>query len=117
MAAAAAAAGKRPTATGKPCRYGRFTSAEGSENVRVFLTSLCATSVLALGVSGVAGAQPQQGLVNVNIEDVNIVVPINVAANICGVDVDVLVLALVAQPGTQTFDCDATSNQDVTVSG
>jgi len=46
---------------------------------------LCATALLALGVAGVASAQPQQGLVNVNIEDVAVAVPINAAANICGV--------------------------------
>jgi hypothetical protein len=108
----------RPVAAeGVSCRDRRLQVGRGGENVRAFLTSLCATGVLALGVAGTAGAQPQQGLVNVNIEDNNIVVPINVAANICGVDVDVLVLALLAQRGTQTFDCDATSNQDVTVSG
>lgn len=85
--------------------------------MKAFFTSLCATSVLALGVSGVAGAQPQRGLVNVNIEDVTVVVPINAAANICGVDVSVLILAL-APTGTQQFtECDARSNQDVTVSG
>jgi hypothetical protein len=85
--------------------------------VRTFLASLYAACVLALGVAGAATAQPQQGLVNVNIEDVNIVVPINAAANICGVDVNVLILALQA-PGPQTFtDCDARSNQDVTVTG
>ncbi len=85
--------------------------------MRVFLTSLCATALLALGVAGVASAQPQQGLVNVNIGNVNVVVPINAAANICGVDLDVLILAL-APAGTQQFtDCDARGNQDVTVSG
>jgi hypothetical protein len=42
---------------------------------------------------------------------------INAAANICGVDVNVLILALQA-PGPPTFtDCDARSDQDVTVTG
>ena len=85
--------------------------------MRAFLTSLCASALLALGVVGVASAQPQQGLVNVNIEDVNVVVPINAAANICGVDLDLLILALAPAETQQFTDCDARSNQDVTVSG
>jgi hypothetical protein len=82
--------------------------------VRAFLTSLCASALLALGVAGVANAQ-QQGLVNVNIEDVTVVVPINAAANICGVSVNALNVFFEDFPG-QEFECDARSNQDVTVS-
>jgi hypothetical protein len=48
---------------------------------------------LALGLvaAGPAGAQPQQsGLVNVFAEDTTVQVPIGVAANVCGVAVNVL---------------------------
>jgi hypothetical protein len=80
--------------------------------MRAFITTLCATGLLALGVTGVAAAQPQQGLVNVNIEDVVVAVPINAAANICGVEVNVLSAALV---DAGFYECDARSNQDVTI--
>jgi hypothetical protein len=81
------------------------------------MAGLSASALLVAGIAAPAGAQPQQGLVNVNIEDVQVTVPINAAANICGVSVNVLVLALQA-PGPQTFtECDARSNQDVTVTG
>jgi hypothetical protein len=41
---------------------------------------------------------------------------VNAAANICGVDVDVILLAF-ASTGTQQFtDCDARADQTVTVS-
>jgi hypothetical protein len=81
------------------------------------MAGLSASALLFAGIAVPAGAQPQQGLVNVNIEDVTVVVPINAAANICNVDLDVLILAL-QDEGVQTFgDCDARSEQDVTVSG
>jgi hypothetical protein len=44
---------------------------------------------MAVGASS-AGAANQQGLVNVNVEDNTIQVPIAVAANICGVTVALL---------------------------
>jgi hypothetical protein len=52
-------------------------------------------AVLVAGVTAVsalpAAAQPQQdGLVNVNLNDIQIGVPIAVAANICDLDVNVL---------------------------
>jgi hypothetical protein len=61
--------------------------------MRRVLAALCASSLLALGVAGPAGAQDQNGLVNVAIGDVNILnnvdigVAAQVAANICGVKV------------------------------
>jgi hypothetical protein len=53
-----------------------------------------AASVLwasAMMLTGAAQAGQQQGLVNVNIENVTVQIPISVAANICGVSVNVLV--------------------------
>lgn len=55
------------------------------------LVSLIAALVVSLGMAAPAGAQTQQeGLVNVNLEGIDIGVPISVAANICDVDVNVL---------------------------
>jgi hypothetical protein len=80
-----------------------------------FLASVFASALLFVGLAAPASGQ-QQGLVNVNVEDVTVVVPINAAANICGVDVTVIALAF-APIGKQTFtDCDARGNQTVTVS-
>jgi hypothetical protein len=84
------------------------------------VASLFASALIFAGLAAPASAQ-QTGLVNVDIHNVlnnnTVTVPVNAAANICGVDVDVLVLALQA-PGEQTFtDCDARANQDVTVRG
>ena len=86
--------------------------------------SVAATGMLAAGgLTTTASAQPVNvgNLVNVNVSnvlnnnDVDVTVPINAAAAICGVDVDVLVLA--EQTGTlQDVTCDARGNQDVTVS-
>jgi hypothetical protein len=64
-----------------------------------------------------AAAQPvtQQGLVNVAITDTTIQVPISVAANICDVNVAVLVQDLVDDAAD--CDADATSEGSVTPAG
>ncbi|MGY1697003.1 MULTISPECIES: hypothetical protein [unclassified Geodermatophilus] len=74
-------------------------------------------SVAALGCGGVALAAPASaqpvftgGLVNVNIEDVNVQIPIGVAANVCGVSV-----AVIAEVQPAPFDCDAAVMQDLPV--
>ena len=55
-----------------------------------------------------ASAQPQQnGLVNVNLNDIDIGVPIAVAANIC--DLDVNVLAQQRKAGNTACEADAAS--------
>jgi hypothetical protein len=70
------------------------------------LASLFASALLATGIMApVASAQDQDGLVNVNVEnvlnnnDINVVVSVNaaaaIAANVCGVVVDANVLAAV----------------------
>lgn len=81
------------------------------------LVALLTSAVLAIGLAAAPAASGhQQGLVNVNIEnvandnEVAVTVPINAAANICGVTVAVL------SGATGTFtDCDARGNQTVTV--
>ena len=80
--------------------------------------SLFASALLFAGLAAPAAAQ-QTGLVNVEIRNVlnnntvNVVVPVSVAANICGVSVDVLTVDL-APDGIAT--CDARSGrQEITI--
>lgn len=60
---------------------------------------------------GSGGTVDQEGLVNVNITNVDAQVPITIAANICGVTVDVLAASLLQGP----VDCSA-NGQAATVS-
>src|SRR4051794_41587556 len=58
---------------------------------RTRLTALAVTGALSLGVAGSADAATQQdGLVNVNVENVTAQVPIGIAANVCDVNANVL---------------------------
>ena len=55
------------------------------------LSVVATAAALTLGAAGPASAQTtQDGLVNVNVEDVTILAPIALAANICDVNVGVL---------------------------
>ncbi len=77
------------------------------------LAALVATGALSLGVAGPAmGAQNQAGdsLVNVQVGDVTVQVPVAVAANIC--DVNVNVLAQQNKAGPTTCQADAESSAD-----
>ena len=85
--------------------------------MRIRSTGMTLASVAALGVGGVAlaapaGAQPvfTGGLVNVNIEDVTVQIPIGVAVNVCGVTV-----AVIAEVQPAPFDCEAAVMQDLPV--
>jgi hypothetical protein len=79
------------------------------------MRKLLATGAFAAASIGFAmnpaGAATQQGLVNVNLEDVTVQVPVAVAANVC--DTEVNVLARSFQFGKTT--CTATA-ESVTVS-
>jgi hypothetical protein len=77
-----------------------------------YLTALCAAALAVLTLAVPAPAAVQSGLVNVNVEDNTILVPVALAANIC--DVTVAVLASDLQDGTATCDALATSNATVT---
>lgn len=96
------------------------------------MASLCASSLLALGIVGTAAAQQEaDGLVVVQIDnvlnnnDVNVVVPVQaavaIAANVCNVDVDAAVLGAI-DAGGQDFvgTCDSRSRAfnegDLTIS-
>jgi len=57
------------------------------------LLAVCVTATLAVVAASPAAAQRQDGLVNVAITDTTVQVPIAVAANVCGVAVNVLATA------------------------
>ncbi|MGH2657875.1 MAG: hypothetical protein ACRDIZ_14485 [Actinomycetota bacterium] len=81
--------------------------------LRKLITPMLIAGTMSLGAAAPAAAQPtvQRGLVNVNVEDVTIQVPIAVAANICDVTVAVLVSDL--RDGSAV--CDAFAESDATV--
>jgi len=80
---------------------------------RKLIAPMLIAGTMSLGAALPAAAQPtvQRGLVNVNVEDVTIQVPIAVAANICDVTVAVLVSDL--RDGSAV--CDAFAESDATV--
>jgi hypothetical protein len=79
---------------------------------RKFMASIFTSAVVAVGIAGPAAAQPvvTGGLVNVTIIDAidvdrtTVQLPIAVAANVCGVDVDILAQAI---RDTGTANCEA----------
>lgn len=81
--------------------------------LRKLIAPMLIAGTMSLGAALPAAAQPtvQRGLVNVNVEDVTIQVPIAVAANICDVTVAVLVSDL--RDGSAV--CDAFAESDATV--
>ncbi len=76
------------------------------------LVALLIVSVAALAMSSTAAAQHQAGdsLVNVQIDDITVLVPIGVAANLC--DINANVLAVQAREGGAT--CTATAESTAT---
>jgi hypothetical protein len=81
---------------------------------KLFATMLIAV-VAALAATAPAGAARQSGLVNINVEDNVVQVPVAIAANVCDVTVAVLVSEL-SDTGTTTCDALATSGATVTPS-
>jgi hypothetical protein len=67
------------------------------------IATLAAMAMLVLATAAPTLAQ-QTGLVNVEIGDVTVAVPVAVAANICGVSVNVIATDFV---GTQDVVCEA----------
>lgn len=55
-------------------------------------------SAMSLVSAASADAQLQEGLVNLNVDDVTVQIPVAVAADICGVAVDVLAQGIVTGP-------------------
>ena len=75
------------------------------------LLALISVAVLMAVLTAAPALAQQSGLVNVNIEDTTIQVPIAVAANLC--DIDVVVLAEQVAEGTYTT-CEATAESRAT---
>ena len=85
--------------------------------MRRFFACMVAALSLAVGATaGTAGAQTtQNGLVNLNLENITVQVPVGIAANVC--DVNVAVLANLVDTGAADT-CKAVANataRDVTV--
>jgi hypothetical protein len=86
---------------------------------RKLAASLFASGLLAVGAAAPASAQPiiTGGLVNITIVDVlnnnevNVQVPIGVAANVCGIQANVLARGGIQEP----VDCTATTTQELPV--
>lgn len=73
------------------------------------LAALVAT--VALGLVPAGAAQPEQeGLVNVAVVDNTVQIPIGIAANVCGVSVNLLASATATAP----VDCDAVAGAEAT---
>jgi len=81
--------------------------------LRKLIAPMLIAGTMSLGAALPAAAQPtvQRGLVNINVEDVTIQVPIAVAANIC----DVTVAVLVSDLRDGSAACDAFAESDATV--
>ena len=77
-------------------------------STRMRFAALTAVGMLAIGLVAApsASAQTQSGLINANISNNTVQVPIAIAANICDVDINVLVQNL-AQTGQTTCIADA----------
>ena len=70
------------------------------------LTALCAAGVVSLGAAAPASAAvDQDGLVNVNVQNVTAQVPVGVAANVC----DIAANVLAQQLALGETECDATA--------
>jgi hypothetical protein len=81
--------------------------------MRRFLLILLTAALMAVSFTVTpASAARQSGLVNINVEDNVVQIPVAIAANICNVDVNVLVGRL---RDTGSSVCNATAFSDATV--
>ncbi len=71
--------------------------------------ALIAVCLTALGSASAASAQTQSGLVNVAVVNNTVQIPIGVAANVCGVAVNVLSQATITSPVSCTAVAGATA--------
>ena len=81
---------------------------------KIFLGALGSAALLTAGFAGPASAQPvtQKGLVNLNVSDVGVQIPVSLAANICDVSVAVLVANLI--DGAAPCDASSVSGAGIT---
>ncbi len=77
-------------------------------SVRIWVMSVVCAFTMVVGATGVADAQRQNGLVNVNLENlqlqlpVSVNVPVGIAVNACGINA--------AAIADQDFQCEAKNN-------
>src|ERR671914_242730 len=81
---------------------------------RFFAAALAAVTLSLMGATSVSAQPRQNGLVNINVSDNVVQVPVSIAANICGVTVAALVSDL-RQEGETTCDALAESGAEATV--
>jgi hypothetical protein len=79
--------------------------------VRPRLLAIFAAAVAALALATSAGAQNQSGLVNVAVVNNTVQIPIGIAANVCGVAVNVLAQAIDTGEATCTALGEATATR------
>jgi hypothetical protein len=77
--------------------------------IRATMAAFVAAISCLAGASAASAQTHQNGLVNLNLENITVQVPIGVAANVC--DVNVAVLANLVDAG-QTQPCTALANTD-----
>lgn len=75
--------------------------------MHMYTVAIVAALASLVAVAPATAQTQQEGLVNVNLENIDIGVPVSVAANIC--DVDVNVLARSIQSGETACEADAAS--------
>ena len=86
---------------------------------RKFIAGVFTSALMAVGSAGPAAAQPviTGGLVNITVTDVlndnqvNVQVPIGIAANVCGVQANVLATG----NRNEVRDCTSSTTQDLPV--
>lgn len=83
------------------------TKLVGIQAARRSAVALAMSSLLLLAFAAPTFAQTQRGLVNVNVEDVTVQLPIAIAANVC--DLNVNVLAKQVRAGDTDCEADAAS--------
>ena len=74
--------------------------------IRATMAAFVAAISCLAGASAASAQTHQNGLVNLNLDNITVQVPIGVAANVCDVNAAVLA-ALTTAPGAA---CDATAN-------
>jgi hypothetical protein len=80
--------------------------------MRIKLAVLAVASLTALVGTGASSAQTNQsGLVNVNVQNNTVQVPIGIAANVCGVAANILAQSLSNGPATCTSMANATATR------
>ena len=92
--------------------------------LKAFAASALVSGTMLAGAPIVSAHDTQVGLVNVDVGNLSVAVPINaavsIANNICGLDLNVALLGAILDQGGQTTTCNSRSRafagQDITIS-